>query len=41
MTPCGAGVSTCVFGTFRRALVPGGGTVTGPDLGARITALIG
>ena len=41
MTTCGAGVSTCVFGTFRRALVPGSGTVTGPDLGARITALIG
>jgi hypothetical protein len=41
MSSCGAGVDHCVFGTFRQALVPGSGTVNGPDLGARITALIG
>jgi hypothetical protein len=41
MTSCGVGVTYCVFGTFRQALVPGSGTVNGPDLGARITALIG
>ncbi|GAA1873271.1 pilus assembly protein TadG-related protein [Asanoa iriomotensis] len=33
--------TTCVFGFFTRAVVPGGGAVGGPDLGAQITALIG
>ena len=41
LSDCGAGVTTCVFGFFTRAVVPGGGTVGGPDLGAQITALIG
>jgi len=41
LSSCGAGVSTCVYGFFTRAVVPGGGTVGGPDLGAQITALIG
>jgi hypothetical protein len=41
LTSCGAGVNTCVYGFFTRAVVPGGGTVGGPDLGAQITALIG
>jgi hypothetical protein len=41
LSSCGPGVSTCVYGFFTRAVVPGGGTVGGPDLGAQITALIG
>ncbi|MDG4823923.1 hypothetical protein O7635_18865 [Asanoa sp. WMMD1127] len=41
ITTCDDGVDFCVFGFFTRALVPGGGTVGGPDLGAQITALIG
>jgi hypothetical protein len=32
---------TCVFGFFTRGVVPGGGAVGGPDLGAQITTLIG
>ncbi|MEV0720358.1 pilus assembly protein TadG-related protein [Asanoa sp. NPDC050611] len=38
---CPEGASTCVFGYFTRAVVPGGGAVGGPDLGAQITTLIG
>jgi hypothetical protein len=38
---CDAGATLCVYGYFTRAFVRGGGAVTGPDLGARIVALIG
>jgi hypothetical protein len=38
---CDAVATWCVFGYFTRAFVPGGGAVSGPDLGARIVALIG
>jgi hypothetical protein len=41
LTSCGAGVTSCVYGHFSRAVVPGGGRTGGPELGAHIVALTG
>jgi hypothetical protein len=38
---CDGAATACVYGYFGRALLPGGGRTGGPDLGARIVALIG
>jgi hypothetical protein len=38
---CDAGATACVFGYFARGLVPGGGTLGGPDLGAHVVVPIG
>lgn len=35
------GVGTCVYGYFTQAVLPGTGGIGGPDLGARIVALVG
>ncbi|WP_176731582.1 pilus assembly protein TadG-related protein [Micromonospora rhizosphaerae] len=38
---CDDGASSCVFGYFIKTVVPGGGAIGGPDLGARVVAPIG
>ncbi|MGN9812304.1 pilus assembly protein TadG-related protein [Micromonospora sp. BQ11] len=38
---CGDGVDAYVCGHLTEQLLPGGGTIGGPDLGARVVALIG
>ncbi|WP_123827007.1 pilus assembly protein TadG-related protein [Micromonospora globispora] len=38
---CDDGAKSCVFGYFTQTLVPGGGAIGGPDLGARVVAPIG
>lgn len=38
---CDDGGNSCVFGYFTRTLVPGGGAIGGPDLGAHVVAPIG
>lgn len=38
---CDDGGKSCVFGYFTQTLLPGGGPIAGPDLGARVIAPIG
>ncbi|WP_446217495.1 pilus assembly protein TadG-related protein [Micromonospora sp. IBHARD004] len=38
---CADEEKSCVFGYFTQTLVPGGGAIGGPDLGARVVAPIG
>ncbi|MFC0004187.1 pilus assembly protein TadG-related protein [Micromonospora siamensis] len=38
---CAGAATTCVSGYFTRTIVPGGGVVGGPDLGARIVTPVG
>ncbi|HEX7745449.1 MAG TPA: Tad domain-containing protein [Micromonosporaceae bacterium] len=38
---CDDGSSSCVYGYFTQAVVPGGGALGGPDLGAQIVSLVG
>lgn len=38
---CDDGGNSCVYGYFTQTLVPGGGAIGGPDLGARVVAPIG
>ncbi|RKN46235.1 hypothetical protein D7223_15015 [Micromonospora endolithica] len=40
-TGCGDGVEPCVRGHLTEQLLPGGGAIGGPDLGARVVALVG
>ena len=40
-TSCGGGRKFCVSGYFTQTIVPGGGAIGGPDLGARVVAPIG
>ena len=38
---CDGADNTCVYGYFTQTIVPGGGAIGGPDLGARVVAPIG
>ncbi|WP_319459203.1 Tad domain-containing protein [Micromonospora sp. RTP1Z1] len=38
---CDDGEKVCVYGYFTQTVVPGGGAIGGPDLGARVVAPIG
>ncbi|MGC5018944.1 pilus assembly protein TadG-related protein [Micromonospora sp. DT47] len=38
---CDDGGNSCVYGYFTQTVVPGGGAIGGPDLGARVVAPIG